>query len=71
MSIQEEIAKQHFANAGEAEKRYLIKEPTGKSANHLLTTLFGSNLTAIQIKGCLDHARYLVDFWTYLPKEKK
>lgn len=70
MSLHDEIMKRHFASADEAEKLYLMKEPTGKTADHLLEILSGLNLSAIQIKGCLDHAKYLVDFRTVLPKEK-
>lgn len=70
MNAYEEITKKHFASAGEAERLYLMKEPTGKTANLLLKTLSGLNLSAIQIKGCLDHAKYLLDFQAVLPTEK-
>lgn len=70
MDIQEDIRKRHFASTGDAEKMYLLKEPTGKTANQLLDILSGLNLSAVQIKGCLDHARYLIDFRAQLPKKK-
>lgn len=70
MSVHEEIRKRHFASADEAEQLYLMKEPTGKTAEQLLKMLSGLNLSAIQIKGCLAHAKYLVDFQAVLPKEK-
>lgn len=70
MNFQETIRKSHFAEADVAEKMYLVKEPTGKTANQLLDMLSGLNLSAVQIKGCLDYARYLVDFRAQLPMEK-
>lgn len=70
MSIYDEITKKHFSDAGEAEKMYLMKEPTGKTANQLLDILSGLGLSAIQIKGCLEHAKYLIDFRAILPTQK-
>ena len=66
----EQLQKKHFGNAATEEKIYLIKEPTGKTAEALIEVLAAANLSAIQAKGCLEYAKYLVDFRAHLNTTK-
>ena len=70
MSIMEKLEQEHFENAGEAEQYYLLKEPNKKTAELLLNLFAETNLTVVQIKGCLDYTRYLLEFRSRIPKEK-